>query len=455
MPWKRLLLLPPVIAGIAIIYWATVNRLQPELRDIAERAVPVTYIVAERQGFVPRVTGFGIAEPGRSWNAVAQVQGRIVALHPEFVRGGMIRAGQEIARIDPEAYELAVAQAEANVRSGAAQLAELDAETEATQALLDIEREALDLAERELGRQRQLAESGQLAASAYEAQQRAVLAQRSAVQSLENQLNVMPARRDALEQALAVSQASLDRARLDLDRSSILAPFDGRVAAADVDIAEFVSPGSRLGTLDGVATVEIDVQVAPQAMAQMLRLIFGGRGDPLAPSIRSDTVLSARVHLDIDDFAAEWPATVDRITDGVDPQTRSIGVIVTVDDPLGQARTGARPPLIKGMFVSVELAGPRVEGVIVLPRRAIEAGQIMVVDDRGRLAFATVEIAFRQDDLAVVFADTLAEGAQVIISAPSPAIPGMLLAPERDTGTEARLAALAAPARPDGGGDDE
>jgi multidrug efflux system membrane fusion protein len=448
--WKRLLILPPVVAGFAVIYWVTANRSQPETRDISEREVPVAYIVAETRSFVPRVSGFGTVEPGRSWNAVAQVQGRIVALHPEFARGGTIRAGQEIARIDPEAYELAVAQAEANVRSGVAQIAELDANAEATQALLDIEREALDLAERELNRQRQLAERGQLAASTVEAQQRSVLSQRSAVQSLENQLNLVPAQRDALQQALAVSEASLDQARLDLDRTRVVAPFDGRVATADVDIGEFVSPGSRLGTLDGVATAEIDAQVAPQEMAQLSRLVFADRANPFAPSNLAGESLTARVRLNVDGFDPVWPAEVDRITDGVDPQTRSIGVIVTVDNPYGLARAGERPPLIKGMFVEVELEGPVVEGVVVLPRRAIEAGRIMVIDETGRLAFTDVEIAFTQDDLAVVFPGSLAEGTQVIVSAPSPAIPGMLLAPERGTGTEARLASAALPTAPDG-----
>lgn len=455
MLWTRLLWLPPVIAGFAVIYWATANRSQPEIRDIAERAVPVAYMVAETRSFVPRVTGFGIVEPGRSWNAVAQVQGRIVELHPEFVRGGTILAGQEIARIDPEAYELAVAQAEANVRSGAAQIAELEANAEATRALLAIEREALELAERELNRQRQLAERGQLAASAVETQQRSVLSQRSAVQSLENQLQLVPAQRDALQEALAVSEASLDQARLDLDRTRVVAPFDGRVATADADIGEFVSPGGRLGTLDGIATAEIDAQVNPQDMAQLSRLIVADRGNPFTPSNLAGERLSAKVRLNVAGFEPEWPARVERITDGVDPQTRAIGVIVSVDNPYALARVGERPPLIKGMFVEVELEGPVVEDVFVLPRRVIEAGRIMVVDGAGRLAFADVEIAFARDDIAVVFADALAEGTRIIVSALSPAIPGMLLAPERDSATEARLASRALPTGADGGGVDE
>lgn len=103
----------------------------------------------------------------------------------------------------------------------------------------------------------------------------------------------------------------------------------------------------------------------------------------------------------------------------------------------------------------VVLEWPVVEGVSVLPRPAIEGGRIEVVDEAGPLAFREVEIAFAQEQGAIVRADNLAEATQVIVSAPSPAIPGMLLVPQRDTGTEARLASSALPMAADGGGAEE
>lgn len=440
--WKRLLLFPPVLVGLALVFWATSNRSQPEIDEITERRVPVAFIELQPQSFVPSVTSFGTVEPSHSWDAVAQVSGRIDYIHPSFARGGVIRAGEEVIRIAAEEYELAVAQAEANSLSVVAQLEELEANAEATSASLAIEQQALELAERELARQQDLSERGAVSSVVVETQERSVLTQQASVQSLQNQLDLVPSQKGALEQSLAVSDASLNQAKLDVERTRIAAPFDGRVAAADVDVSEFVNSGTRLGTLDSVAAAEIEAQVAPRQMAQLSRLVGSDPGaeTPSAPVQLSDS-LRAMVRFTTDGFNPEWPATVDRITDGIDPQTRAIGVFVTVADPYRGARLGARPPLIKGMFVEVELLGPAVDEVMVLPRSAIERGRVMVVGTDTRLGFEEVTVLFTTDDLAVVSAEDLAAGTRLIVSDPSPAIPGMALEPQRDESVETRLAA--------------
>ncbi len=443
--WKRLLLLPPVILGLALVYWTTSNRSQPETAEITERQTPVAFIEVHPQSFVPRVTSFGTVQPAHSWDAVAQVRGRVDHLHPNFMRGGVIRAGEDVVRIAADEYELAVAQAEANILSAAAQIEELDANAKATEASLAIEQQALELSNLELARQQELAERGTVSNAVVETQKRSVLAQQASVQSLQNQLDLVPSQRSALEQSLAVSEASLNQARLDLERTRIQAPFDGRVAAADVDVSEFVSSGARLGTLDSLAAAEIEAQVAPRQMAQMSRLVSRQAGpEPMGLAAQPSDIFQARVRIAADGTTAEWPATVDRITDGIDPQTRAIGVFVTVADPYGAAQFGTRPPLIKGMFVEVEIMGPAVDGIMVLPRSAIDQGRVMIVDPDRRLGFEAVDVLFTTDDLAIIAAENLASGAQVIVSDPSPAIPGMALMPRRDADIEARLAAAVA-----------
>lgn len=442
MIWKRLAVLPPVIIGLGLVYWAASNRSQPELAEITERLTPVAFIEVEPRSFSPSVTSFGTVQPAQSWNAVAQVRGRIDYLHPNFIRGGVIRAGEDVVRIAADEYELAVAQAEANILSAAAQIEELTASAAATEASLAIEQQALTLAERELSRQRELAERGTVSSAVVESQERAMLGQQASVQSLQNQLDLVPSQRSALEQSLAVSEASLNQAKLELERTRITAPFDGRVAAADVDVSEFVSSGARMGTLESVAAAEIEAQVAPRQMAQMARLVGSQAGTETGgPANQLGAILHARVRLAAGDISPEWPATVNRITDGVDPQTRAIGVFVTVADPYASAQLGTRPPLIKGMFVEVELMGPTVDQVMVLPRSAIDQGRVMVVDPDSRLGFQEVDVIFTTDDVAVIAEGSLASGTRVIVSDPSPAIPGMALTARKATQIEARLAA--------------
>ncbi|MEM7522194.1 MAG: hypothetical protein AAF360_00215, partial [Pseudomonadota bacterium] len=136
---------------------------------------------------------------------------------------------------------------------------------------------------------------------------------------------------------------------------------------------------------------------------------------------------------------AEWPAEVARISDTVSPETRSIGVIVRVADPYAAPSGRRRPPLIKGMFVKVELTAPPVAGAILLPRAAIRDDQVLLIDDDDRLAYAPASPVFAAGGLVVLAPGALPDGARVVTSQPSPAIEGHLLSPVADTEAEARI----------------
>jgi RND family efflux transporter MFP subunit len=276
-----------------------------------------------------------------------------------------------------------------------------------------------------------------------------VLEQRARVQDLENRLATLPARRDAARQETRVAEADLEMAELDLDRTEIRAPFDARVASADVQIRQFVATGAEIAVLDGVARAEIAAQIPPSRMAGFVRLAADGRFDG-APqrfsAVGERLELSATVRLAGGAGRRSWQADVARISDTVDPETRSVGVVVTVDDPYGRILPGERPPLIKGMFTRVELTAPAVADRLVVPRSAVREGRVMVVDEDSRLAFAPVEVVYTQGDVAVL-AGGLSPGTRVVVSDPTPAIEGMLLSPSPSEDAAARIAAdIAAPA---------
>ena len=70
--------------------------------------------------------------------------------------------------------------------------------------------------------------------------------------------------------------------------------------------------------------------------------------------LREALGLSATVRLP--EFSLGWEARFARMSDTIDPQTRTVGVIVEVDDPYEGVRPGVRPPLVKEMFVEVEIS---------------------------------------------------------------------------------------------------
>jgi multidrug efflux pump subunit AcrA (membrane-fusion protein) len=127
----------------------------------------------------------------------------------------------------------------------------------------------------------------------------------------------------------------------------------------------------------------------------------------------------------------------------VDPETRTIGVIVAVDEPYGKVRPGVRPPLVKNMFVEVEVRGRPKPKTLVVPRAALQGGKIYVANGDDRLEIREVKIGFTQTNFATIETG-LKEGERVVMTDLVPAIEGMLLVPVMDEAALNRLLAEAA-----------
>ena len=91
-----------------------------------------------------------------------------------------------------------------------------------------------------------------------------------------------------------------------------------------------------------------------------------------------------------------------------------------------------RPPLVKGMFVEVEISGRPTTDRIVIPRSAVHEGRVYTVDKDNRLRIRPVEVLAEQGGEAVIESG-LEMGERVVLSDLSPAIDGMLLKPFPET----------------------
>ena len=128
---------------------------------------------------------------------------------------------------------------------------------------------------------------------------------------------------------------------------------------------------------------------------------------------------------------------------GIDSQTRTLGIDVAVAHPFRNIVPGKKPPLVRGMYVEVEIRGIALAGRIVVPRAALRDGQVFVVNKENRLEPRAVEIAFVQSGFACIRAG-LEEGERVVVSDLTPAVAGMLLDPVVDEESLAVLRADAA-----------
>lgn len=445
---KKLLFIPPILLGLAVLYYMSSGRQEPDRNPPTENARVVRVITAEPVRLVPRVTGFGSVVPGTVWNGIAQVSGQIEYVHPDLENGAILAAGTEIVRISPVDFNLAIRQAEANIRSAEAKLDELNVTERNTADLLKIEQDGLTLNEAELARKQSLFERGTIAKAALELEQRATLTQRKKVQDLENGLRLLPTQRAVQEEQIAIFQAQLQSAELDLERTHIVLPFNARIAEVAAEAEQFIQAGGTLVSADSLDVAEIEAQIPISQFRAMLHASVDGTM-PIGIDIQSlskilETIgFEATVRLRAGNEAIEWPARFARISDIIDPKTRTIGAIVAVDGAYAMAVPGERPPLTKGMFVEIEIRTRARLNSIVMPRSAFHNGNLYVIDGDGRLEIRAVTIDLVQGDLAVI-SEGIAPGEQVVISDLIPAVAGMLLIPQLDENVLANLKAEAA-----------
>jgi len=438
--WKKFLVLPPLILGGAVLTFALESREPPAQKPLRETATKVRVIEVPEVTFVPRALGYGTVQPGTVWEAVAEVGGAIVHIHPHLKKGAILAKGEVLVRIDPTRYELAVAQTKANIRSVQTQLAELDVKERNTLASSKIEERSLALRKKDLERKRELLKRKNVSQAAVDLEERNVLDGRQSVQSLKNTLRLIPAERQTKNAQLALYQAQLESARLDLKRTTITAPFDARISAVNVQETQFAAQNKVLATADSIGVAEVAAQLP---VGRLFRLVpQSGRIPIQAEGIMNrlpDLLgLSAVVRLQAGRVTAKWNARFARISDTIDPVSRTVGVIVAVDNPYAKAVLGVRPPLTKNMFVEVELRGKPRPRQIVVPRAALHDGVVYTAGPDNRLKRRAVDIAFFQTNFAVLHKG-LSPGDRIVITDLIPAVDGMLLEPVADGETAMSL----------------
>lgn len=319
-----------------------------------------------------------------------QVSGVIQELHACFVPGGRIAAGEKIASIDSADYEVAVRQAEATLARARSHLEYADSEL----------RRVRDLEERQATNQKEL--------------DNARTAQASALADV------------------AAAEAALERAKLDLSRTALYAPFDGVVVEKNVDKGSLVTTQTRLGTLVGTDEYWVRASIPVE---QLRWFTIPSGVDAVGSTARITQRLGANE-------TSEWTGRVVRLLGDLEPQGRMARVLLSVSNPLGESGGPAdAAPLLIGSYVDVAIAGAEVRDVYSIGREELRDGETLwVMNDQGRLEIRRVEIIYRGRD-NVLIRSGLSEGERLVVSdLPSP-IAGMAL---REAGAEAAAAGAAA-----------
>ena len=362
---KRLLPVAVLIGGFALA--ALMIATGPEVQPRPSRAVAPLVRVME---VIPktiqlRTYTHGTVVPRTESDLVPEVDGRVVEVSPSLVSGGFFAKGDLLLRIEPVDYEVALEQ-----------------------ALAGLARAESDLAN---------------AIKTHQRQQDLVARGAASDSARDDALN----RVRIAEATLRETRARLSRAARDLERTRMLAPYDGRVRSERVDVGQFVKRGSPVGTIYAVDFAEVRLPIHDDELAYLdLPLASAGvnRGRPAPVTLRAR--FGGTEH--------EWRGEVVRTEGELDPTTRMVNVVARIPQPY--VRGDGRPPLAVGLFVDAEIEGETLPNLVVLPRSAMRGDrQVLVVDEESRLRFRDVDV-FRRADEEVFISAGLERGELVCIS---------------------------------------
>lgn len=353
----------------------------PEKKEEEQRLVSLLYSEAREETVHLAVATQGEVRPHTEIDLTPQVAGRIVAIAENFAEGAGFEAGETLIQLDDADYRLALARAEA------------------------------DVAEAEV-----LLQQARAAAAVKRQQWASINPGREPTPLQVNRPQVVEA-----EARMRSARAALADAELNLARTQIKLPFQGRVIRRDVGVGQFVTENTPLGRVFATDRVEVRLPLTDSQLQELdLPMGFVATGGNPGPQV----TLSAQVGRE----RRQWQGRIVRTQAAVDEQTRLIYAVAEVQDPYGKGASEG-VPLAVGLFVSAEAEGVQAHKALVLPRDALRnADEVYVVDPDNRLNIRTVEVLSTSEQRVVV-ASGVVEGERVVTSAIANVVDGMEVQP--------------------------
>lgn len=371
-----------LLGSIALIGAFSLLKSKPEPKEPEELAAPAV----ETLDIVPqtrniRVNSQGSVSAVRDIKLISEVAGRVVEVAPSYADGGFFDAEQTIVQIDERDYHLALKQANAEVAKA--------------QEVLAMEK----------GRARQ--------------------AQREWRDIGDKEANTLFLREPQLasaEASLAGAEAARDKAKLNLSRTRITAPFKGRIGKKLVDVGQYVSPGTVIAEVYSTESVQIRLPLTDRQVAHVNLPLTAKPTHPL-PDVGISSIHGGKTY--------HWRGKIVRTEGTLDPKSRVIFAVAEVEDPYAAENTVDKPPLSVGMYVSAEIIGSEVEQVVSLPRSVLrKKDEVTVVDAEDKIRFAKVDVLQNIGDEIIV--SGLKNGDRVLLTRVPFAVAGLKVNPAPD-----------------------
>ena len=344
------ILLPIAFIVFAVIFTIVVLLLKsdPPQEEVVKVLPRVEVTEVRSEPLVLKVESQGTVQARTETILIPEVSGVVERISPKLLAGSFFKKGDVLLEIERIEYEAAAANARGMLAS--AKLAYAQEESLSEQAALDW---------KDMGR-----------------------GEPSDLVLRKPQLEKAKADMDAARAALAVAERNLSR-------TTVRAPYDGRVHTKLVDVGQTVNARmtqlARIFSVD-VAEVRLPISAKQAGFIDVPERYRDGESGLPRPAVTLSATMGQKTWT--------WQGVIDRAEGVIDASTRQIFLVAKVDDPYGISDDPSKPPLKVGQFVSAEIEGRSLGIGFIIPRASLKPGDVVhVIDAFDRLQVTPVDVA--------------------------------------------------------------
>jgi len=376
-----------MLIGISIItlvfllsfYWLK-NRPTAHKKLPQKTESVVTVKLLQQQNYQMKISSIGQVYAKKQIDIKSQLAGKVIAVHKNFFIGGIVKKEEVVVQIEKKDYEIKRIQEQAKL----------------SKAKLDWQQE--------LGRQKIARQEYKLLEKELKGSQKKLVLRRPQLASF--------------RASLKSAQAAYNLSQLNLQRTSIKAPYDLIIQKI------FTNIGATVRTYDSIATINgTDKYLLKSNITQKQRNQLDHK--------KREVMFS---HLDRENQSKPYEATLISVAPQLDSKSKLVQIISEINDPLNlkQQHKNAHRVFIDSLM-RVNVKGKILQNVYIIDSQHISNdGTIQTVDKKNILKIIKVQVLDLDKNKTIISSQNIPLGTFMVTSHISIPVEGMKLSIKKD-----------------------
>lgn len=398
------LLVLAIAIGVAFLLIKTKPKAQPVV--VAEKAWLVAVETVQKRTLAPSFTLYGRIESLWHSDLTAGVSADVVNI--EVVDGSRVQKGDLLLTLDNRDTTLLVAQREAELEEITAKIRSEQSRHQANLKALPSEKRLLELTQAEVSRLQGLVRKKVSAQSQLDTARQSLERQAIALSARQQLVIEHKARMAELNANMARAEALRDQAKIELSRTSLLAPFNGVITSVNVSPGKNVRVGQSLVQLYDEDALIIKGQVPNRYLGMINQALNSGQSVVLQGELDQHEIKASLLNL----------------SGQTNSGTGGVEGIFKIESQL--------PNVQHGRFVHMNLVLPEQQGLIAVPHESVYGtNKVYVADSENRMRARKVqrigEIKQGDSSRTLIRSTELEQGDKLLVTQLPNAVDGLLI----------------------------